>query len=111
MVDDKREESWALKETNKKAEALARAMTQEDTLTRNATPEQVQERVRILQEELKQQCETLLIFIEVRFPDLLELAQERLPLLQTTEKMHRLFLHIGLAENQHEAEMHLLNIK
>jgi hypothetical protein len=110
MVNGMQEESWALKETRKKTEALTMAMVQEDTQEKMVTSEQFQERTRILQEELKQQCETLLIFIEVRFPDLLQLAQERLSLIQNTEKMHRLFLHIGLAESYHEAEMHLLNI-
>ena len=110
MVDDMQKKPWAANEVKKQAEAQETPVVQENALEKNVTPEQLQERTLILQEELKQQCETLLIFIEVRFPELLQLAQERLPLIQKTEKMHSLFLHIGLAQNLHEAEMHLLNI-
>jgi hypothetical protein len=110
MVDDRQKKSWAAKEVQAQTEGQEAMVVQEDILENNVTPELLQERTRILQEELKQQCETLLIFIEVRFPELLQLAQERLPLIQKTEKMHSLFLHIGLAENLHEVEMHLMNI-
>ena len=107
MLKDILKESWALKE-------LAQEVAQETV--KEAVQEAVQEAREEAREEaykavLQNQRQTLLSFIQARFPALMQLAEERCSAIETPEQMEELLRKVILAQDEQEARQHLLDVK
>jgi predicted transposase YdaD len=95
MLKDILKESWAFQEIAQEAREEARKEAHE-------------EERKVAFQKAKQ---TLLAFIQVHFPTLMQLAEEQCSTIETLEQMENLLHKVILAQSEQEVRQHLLNVK
>lgn len=95
MLKDILKESWAFQEIAQEArkEALEEALEEERKVA------------------FQKARQTLLSFIQVHFPALMQLAEEQCSAIETLEQMEDLLRKVILAQSEQEVRQHLLNVK
>ena len=118
MLEDMLSESWAFQEIyqqsyEKALKQIRPRLEQEITeKVQREVAEKVQREVteKVQREEQERERQTLLSFVQARFPALLQLAREQGALVTATDRLQTLILNVGLARDEAEARHHLLAV-